>query len=57
MKTKEQEIALLGLKEVNESEKTEITGGVASSWKDSVIVCCIDIPPMIKPEGYDRILF
>jgi len=48
MKTKEQELALLGLNEMNGSEKNEIVGGVLYPFptKDDFIVCCWNIPPM-----------
>jgi hypothetical protein len=56
MKTKEQESVLLGLKEINESERNEVTGGVL--YPQDIfgpivkipIFCCIDIPPA-RPIG------
>jgi len=49
MKTKEQELALLGLEEMNVSERNEVIGGVLYPIGpiDPFIYCCIDIPPMM----------
>ena len=50
MKTKEQELDLLGLQEMNASEKNEVEGGLAFPIStifnpDDIIICCHDIPP------------
>jgi hypothetical protein len=48
MKTKEQELALLGLQEMNDSEKDEMAGGYIGIGGIIEIfqpICCIDIPP------------
>jgi len=51
MKTNEQELALLGLQEINESERKEVKGGVLYPFdinfdiNDYIIFCCINIPP------------
>jgi len=54
MKTNEQELALLGLQEINESERKEVKGGVLYPFdiNDFIIVCCWDIPPMRVIQYY-----
>jgi len=47
MKTREQEMFLLGLQEMNGSEKNEVEGGIRVV-PDGAIYCCIDIPPMLS---------
>jgi hypothetical protein len=43
MKTKEQEMVLQGLQEINAFEKNDVEGGSLANFS---IVCCIDIPPI-----------
>lgn len=53
MKPKEKELALLGLQEINESEKKETAGGILP-WRGifgPILICCIDIPPAEMPIG------
>jgi hypothetical protein len=45
MKTKKQEMALLGLQEINNSEINEVAGGALLNPN---IVCCHDIPPVVE---------
>jgi len=55
MKTNEQELALLGLQEINESERNEVKGGVFPAIdiiKVTTIVCCHSIPPMKENISY-----
>jgi len=52
MKTKEQEMDLLGLQEINDSERNEVEGGLLTNNR---IICCHDIPP-IEMEALSKIL-
>jgi len=48
MKTKEQESALLGLEEINDSQKNKIEGGSLYPFETNgspYVYCCFDIPP------------
>jgi hypothetical protein len=53
MKTKEQELALLGLQEMNDFEKDEMAGGyigIGGIIVGPIIYCYWNIPPMEFPE-------
>jgi len=48
MKTKEQELILLGLEEINDSQKNEVKGGILYPFETDgypYIYCCYNIPP------------
>ena len=46
---------LIGLKEINQVETSEVNGGcvyLIQDIKDILIVCCYDIPPHIPRNHY-----
>lgn len=49
MKTKEEKMNLMGLEEINQTEKANLNGGCRELIPRIDYICCMNIPPLTKP--------